>query len=84
MKARGILAAIAAVACSAFAADADAAEARLRAASFQPERVVFATGMPFYDPATFVSNIQYDETLDAHAKELICGDNLRRLMEAAG
>ncbi|MHC4716890.1 MAG: amidohydrolase family protein [Planctomycetota bacterium] len=49
-----------------------------------PERVVFATGMPFYDPATFVSNVQYDETLDARAKELICGGNLRRLMEAAG
>ncbi len=42
MKARGILAAIAAIACGALAADADAAEARLRAASFQPERVVFA------------------------------------------
>ncbi len=49
-----------------------------------PERVVFATGMPFYDPATFVSNVQYDETLDPHAKELICGGNLRRLMEAVG
>jgi len=47
-----------------------------------PERVVFATGMPFYDPATFVSNVQYDETLDPEAKRRICGGNLRRLMEA--
>jgi len=47
-----------------------------------PDRVVFATGMPFYEPATFVSNVQYDEALDPQAKRLICGDNLRRLMEA--
>ncbi|HUU20918.1 MAG TPA: amidohydrolase family protein [Phycisphaerae bacterium] len=47
-----------------------------------PQRIVFATGMPFYDPATFVGNVQYDETLDTEAKRLICGDNLRRLMEA--
>ena len=49
-----------------------------------PERVVFATGMPFYDPATFVSNVQYDEQLDVQAKRLICGGNLRRLLAAAG
>jgi len=54
------------------------------AAGLGPERVVFATGMPFYDPATFISNVQYDETLDAEAKALICGGNLRRLMEAVG
>ncbi len=47
-----------------------------------PQRVVFATGMPFYDPATFVSNVQYDEALDEQAKRLIYGDNLRRLLEA--
>ena len=46
-----------------------------------PERVVFATGMPFYDPSVFVANVQYDETLDAPAKKLMCGDNLRRLLE---
>jgi len=46
-----------------------------------PERVVFATGMPFYDPATLVGNVQYDETLDAAAKRMICGGNLRRLLE---
>ena len=46
------------------------------------ERVVFATGMPFYDPSVFVANVQYDETLDADAKRLLCGDNLRRLLEA--
>lgn len=46
-----------------------------------PSRVFFATGMPFYDPAIFVSNIQYARDLDVQAKRAICGDNLRRLME---
>ena len=45
-----------------------------------PQRVLFATGMPFYDPATFVSNVQYEPSLDAPAKTLICGDNLRKLL----
>jgi predicted TIM-barrel fold metal-dependent hydrolase len=47
-----------------------------------PRRAVFATGMPFYDPAVFVGNVQYDENLDTAAKRLICGDNLRGLLEA--
>ena len=47
-----------------------------------PGRVVFATGMPFHDPATFVSNVQYDHVLDEPAKRLICGGNLRALLEA--
>ena len=46
-----------------------------------PQRVVFASGMPFYDPAVLVSNVQYDQNLDLAAKKLICGDNLRRLLE---
>jgi len=45
-----------------------------------PERVFFATGMPFYDPATLVSNVQYARGLDLGAKQAICGDNMRRLM----
>ncbi|MCJ7738844.1 MAG: amidohydrolase family protein [Anaerolineae bacterium] len=51
-------------------------------AGLGPERVFFATGMPFYDPAIFVSNVQYARDLDIDAKRLICGDNMRRLMEA--
>ncbi len=47
-----------------------------------PHRVVFATGMPFFDPATFISNVQYDENLDEGAKRLICGDNVRNLLAA--
>lgn len=47
-----------------------------------PERAFFATGMPFYDPSIFVSNVQYDATLGLEAKRMICGDNLRALMEA--
>jgi len=47
-----------------------------------PERVFFGTGMPLYDPATFVSNIQYARGLDTDAKRRMCGDNLRVLMEA--
>jgi len=46
-----------------------------------PHRIVFATGMPFYDPSILVSNVQYDEKLDLPAKKLLCGDNLRRLLE---
>jgi len=47
-----------------------------------PQRVVFATGMPFYDPSILIANVQYDHELDVAAKRLIYGDNLRRLMEA--
>jgi predicted TIM-barrel fold metal-dependent hydrolase len=45
-----------------------------------PERVLFATGMPFTDPGILVSNVQYALGLDETAKKLICGGNLRRLM----
>ena len=45
-----------------------------------PERVLFATGMPFTDPGILVSNVQYALGLDEAAKKLICGGNLRRLM----
>jgi predicted TIM-barrel fold metal-dependent hydrolase len=54
---------------------------RRAARELGPQRVVFATGMPFYDPAVFISNVQYDETLAPPAKRAICGDNLRRLLE---
>lgn len=47
-----------------------------------PERVFFATGLPFTDPGITISNIQYGNDLDEDAKRLMCGDNLRRLMEA--
>ena len=47
-----------------------------------PERVLFATGMPFYDPAILVANVQYAHEIDEDAKRAICGGNLRRLMEA--
>jgi predicted TIM-barrel fold metal-dependent hydrolase len=45
-----------------------------------PERVLFATGMPFTDPGILVSNVQYALDLDEKAKKMICGDNLRRLI----
>ena len=45
-----------------------------------PDRVLFATGMPFTDPGILVSNVQYARGLDESAKRMICGDNLRRLM----
>ena len=47
-----------------------------------PDRVLFATGMPFAEPLTYVSNVQYARGLDAQAKKMICGDNLRRLIGA--
>jgi hypothetical protein len=53
---------------------------RNTAYSIGPERVLFATGMPFTDPGVLVSNVQYALDLDEKAKKLICGDNLRRLM----
>jgi predicted TIM-barrel fold metal-dependent hydrolase len=46
-----------------------------------PERVFFASGAPFKDPSTFVSNVQYARRLTPEDKKRICGDNLRRLME---
>ncbi|MHB9033638.1 MAG: amidohydrolase family protein, partial [Anaerolineae bacterium] len=45
-----------------------------------PERVLFASGMPFTDPGILVSNVQYDPDLAQADKRLICGDNLRRLL----
>jgi predicted TIM-barrel fold metal-dependent hydrolase len=45
-----------------------------------PERVLFATGMPFNDPGILVSNVQYTPGLSEAAKRLIYGDNLRRLI----
>ncbi|MBI2438912.1 MAG: amidohydrolase family protein [Lentisphaerae bacterium] len=45
------------------------------------ERVLFATGAPFTDPAILVSDVQYDERLTPQQKKMICGDNLRRLLE---
>lgn len=46
-----------------------------------PERVLFATGAPFTDPGILISNVQYEPSLDRGAKALICGGNLRRLIE---
>ena len=45
-----------------------------------PERVFFASGMPFGDPATYVSNVQYARRLTPEDKKRICGDNMRRLL----
>lgn len=45
------------------------------------DRVLFATGAPFADPGIYVSNVQYARELDETAKRMICGDNLRRLLE---
>ena len=55
---------------------------RVVVAELGPERAFFATGMPFYDPAIFVSNVQYARDLSLEAKQAICGGNMRRLMEA--
>jgi predicted TIM-barrel fold metal-dependent hydrolase len=46
-----------------------------------PDRVLFATGAPFTDPGILISNVQYARGLDAQAKAMIYGDNLRRLMK---
>lgn len=53
---------------------------RTAAATVGPERVLFASGMPFTDPGILVSNVQYALDLAPAAKQLICGDNLRRLL----
>lgn len=46
-----------------------------------PERVLFSTHMPFADPGIYISNVQYARGLDEKEKRMICGDNLRRLLE---
>jgi predicted TIM-barrel fold metal-dependent hydrolase len=46
-----------------------------------PERVLFATGAPFTDPGILVSCVQYARGLNADAKRMIYGDNLRTLLE---
>ena len=51
------------------------------ARDLSPERVLFATGAPFTDPGIYVSNIQYARGPDEAAKRMMCGDNLRRLLE---
>lgn len=46
-----------------------------------PEQFLFASRTPKYDPGMYVSAIQYADGLDADAKRLIGGGNMRRLME---
>jgi predicted TIM-barrel fold metal-dependent hydrolase len=57
--------------------------ARRAAFELGPERVFFATGAPYYDPATFVSVVQYEPGLTPEARLAIGGGNVRRLLEAA-
>ncbi len=45
-----------------------------------PERVLFASAMPFVDPGILISNVQYARGLNEGAKRMICGDNLRKLL----
>ena len=47
-----------------------------------PERVFFATGMPYYDPGMFIANAQYEPGLSLESRKMIYGGNIRRLMEA--
>ena len=47
-----------------------------------PTRAFFATGMPFYDPSMFVSMVQYAGDVGLDDQKAICGNNIRRLMEA--
>ena len=55
--------------------------ARVIARETGPQKVLFATGAPFADPGLLVGTVQYDHDLDEPAKRLICGDNLRALLE---
>jgi len=57
--------------------------ARVIAREAGPRKVLFATGAPFADPGLLVGTVQYDHDLDDEAKRLICGDNLRTLLEEA-
>ena len=45
-----------------------------------PDRVLFATGMPFTDPGILVSNVQYARGMTLAEKRLVCGDTLRALL----
>lgn len=55
---------------------------RVVAGEVGPERVLFATCAPFVDTGVLVSNIQYMHGFTAADKKLMCGGNLRRLLEA--
>jgi predicted TIM-barrel fold metal-dependent hydrolase len=56
--------------------------ARALARDGYADRVLFATGAPFADPGLFVHGTQYDHELGEEAKRMICGDNLRVLLDA--
>jgi predicted TIM-barrel fold metal-dependent hydrolase len=47
---------------------------------FGPERLIFGSGMPVYDPGLPISLVAYSR-VDRDAKEAIAGGNLRRLLE---
>ena len=57
--------------------------ARVIAREVGPEKVLFASGAPFTDPGLLVGTVQYDHELGDAAKKLVCGDNLRNLLEEA-
>ena len=54
---------------------------RKAAREISPERVLFSSGIPFKDPGMFVSDIQYAVDFDENDKKLMCGENLRTLLE---
>lgn len=55
---------------------------RRAARDIGPERVFFATGMPYYDGGILTSNVQYEPGLSLAARKMIYGGNIRCLMEA--
>jgi len=54
---------------------------RRAARDIGPEWVLFATGMPFADPGIYISNVQYAMDFSTDAKKMMCGGNMRRLLE---
>jgi predicted TIM-barrel fold metal-dependent hydrolase len=49
---------------------------------FGPERLLFGTNLPTYNPGAAITTVMYAQIAD-EAKSLIAGGNLRRLLEAA-
>lgn len=54
---------------------------RRAALEIGPERVLFATGMPFADPGVLASDIQYAVDFSIDEKKQMAGGNLRKMME---
>ena len=50
------------------------------AARFGPERLLYASGFPFFHPGLEVLRVRWAPNLDEHARSLVLGGNAERLL----